>query len=44
VVLADADALIETLADRFGLDVPEIAAHWPAISARHTAIFGPLAA
>lgn len=41
ILLPDADALIETLRARFGLDVPEIAAHWPAISARHDAIFGP---
>ena len=41
ILLPDADALVETLRARFGLDVPEIAAHWPAISARHDAIFGP---
>lgn len=38
-LLADADALVETLAVRFGLDVPEIAAHWPAICARHAVVF-----
>lgn len=38
-LLADADALVGTLATRFGLDVPEIAACWPAICARHTAVF-----
>jgi len=36
----DAQALVATLADRFGLDVPELAAHWPAISARHAQVFG----
>lgn len=41
ILLPDADALVETLRARFGLAVPEIAAHWPAISARHDAIFGP---
>jgi N-hydroxyarylamine O-acetyltransferase len=38
-LLADADALVETLAVRFGIDVPEIAARWPAICARHAAVF-----
>jgi N-hydroxyarylamine O-acetyltransferase len=37
----DADALVETLAARFALDVPEIAAHWPAICRRHADLFGP---
>jgi N-hydroxyarylamine O-acetyltransferase len=39
-LLPDANALVETLATRFGLDVPEIAARWPAICARHAALFG----
>ena len=39
-VLADADALVEMLATRFALDVPEIAARWPAICTRHEALFG----
>jgi N-hydroxyarylamine O-acetyltransferase len=39
-LLADADALVETLATRFALDVPEIASRWPAICDRHTALFG----
>jgi N-hydroxyarylamine O-acetyltransferase len=40
-LLPDADALVETLATRFALDVPEIAARWPAICERHAALFGP---
>jgi N-hydroxyarylamine O-acetyltransferase len=39
-LLADADALVETLAARFALDVPEIASRWPAIRDRHEALFG----
>jgi N-hydroxyarylamine O-acetyltransferase len=38
-LVPDAEALVETLAVRFGLDVPELAAHWPAICARHTDVF-----
>jgi N-hydroxyarylamine O-acetyltransferase len=38
-LLADADTLVETLATRFALDVPEIAARWPAICDRHAALF-----
>lgn len=38
-LLPTADVLVETLASRFGLDVPEIAAHWPAICERHDALF-----
>ena len=38
-VLPDAAALVATLAGRFGLDVPEIAAHWPAICDRHETVF-----
>lgn len=38
-LLPDADALVETLASRFGLDVPEIAARWPAICNRHIEVF-----
>jgi len=40
LLLADADALVETLATRFALDVPEIASRWPAICERHEAVFG----
>ena len=40
-LLADADALVGTLASRFGLEVPEIATRWPAICDRHAALFGP---
>lgn len=39
ILLRDAAALVDTLAIRFGLDVPEIAAHWPAICERHTVVF-----
>jgi N-hydroxyarylamine O-acetyltransferase len=39
-LVEDAETLIETLSTRFGLDVPEIAAAWPAICARHEALFG----
>jgi N-hydroxyarylamine O-acetyltransferase len=38
-LLPDAAALVETLAVRFGLDVPDIAARWPAICDRHAAVF-----
>lgn len=36
-----AGQLVETLNDRFGLDVPEIAGLWDEIAARHEALFGP---
>ena len=39
-LLPDANALVETLAARFQLDVPEIRSRWPAICARHDALFG----
>lgn len=34
------DQLVETIRDRFDLDVPEVANCWPTICARHEAIFG----
>jgi N-hydroxyarylamine O-acetyltransferase len=39
-LLGDADQLVATLRDRFGLHVPELAAHWPAICERHRTLFG----
>jgi N-hydroxyarylamine O-acetyltransferase len=39
ILLPDAGALVDMLAARFGLDVPEIAARWPAICDRHIAVF-----
>lgn len=42
--LACADELVEVLRDMFLLDVPEVASLWPAICARHEALFGPQAA
>jgi N-hydroxyarylamine O-acetyltransferase len=39
-LIEDADTLVATLRDHFGLDVPEIAARWPAICERHRALFG----
>lgn len=39
VTLATPGALAATLRDTFGLDVPESAELWPAISARHDALF-----
>ncbi|HEY4114970.1 MAG TPA: arylamine N-acetyltransferase [Rhizomicrobium sp.] len=38
--LQDADDLRQTLANEFDLDVPEAAALWPKIVARHDAVFG----
>jgi N-hydroxyarylamine O-acetyltransferase len=35
-----ADELVETLRDSFDLDVPEAASLWPAVCARHEALFG----
>jgi N-hydroxyarylamine O-acetyltransferase len=39
VELASADELVATLRDRFELNVPEAATLWPAICARHDALF-----
>lgn len=39
-LVASADELIEILKSEFDLDVPEAAALWPAIYARHAALFG----
>ncbi|HEY4941318.1 MAG TPA: arylamine N-acetyltransferase [Rhizomicrobium sp.] len=36
--IADADDLVATLKDVFALDVPEVAALWPKIHARHEAV------
>jgi N-hydroxyarylamine O-acetyltransferase len=38
-LIADAAELVRVLRDRFGLDVPEAANVWPAICARHEALF-----
>ncbi|HEX4382976.1 MAG TPA: arylamine N-acetyltransferase [Myxococcales bacterium] len=38
-VLRSAEELVATLRDRFDLDVPEAAALWPAICARHEQVF-----
>lgn len=38
-LIADAAELVSLLKDRFGLDVPEIEKAWPAICARHEAVF-----
>ena len=40
VLLESADAFIDILAREFDLDVPEMAAQWPAICAKHEALFG----
>jgi N-hydroxyarylamine O-acetyltransferase len=42
--LASRDELVATLRDVFLIDVPEAATLWPAIEARHEALFGPQAA
>jgi N-hydroxyarylamine O-acetyltransferase len=39
-VLGSADELLTTLRETFELDVPEAATLWPAICARHEALFG----
>jgi N-hydroxyarylamine O-acetyltransferase len=39
-LLADGGELVDVLRARFDLDVPEIAAKWPAIAARHEELFG----
>jgi N-hydroxyarylamine O-acetyltransferase len=38
-LLADPEALVAALRDRFGLDLPEAAALWPAITARHEELY-----
>lgn len=38
--LGSADELVACLRDQFGLETPEAAALWPAICARHDALFG----
>jgi len=40
-VLADAAELVSVLRDRFDLDMPQVATLWPAICARHAALFQP---
>lgn len=42
--LVSGDELVATLRDVFLIDVPEAATLWPAIEARHEALFGPQAA
>lgn len=42
--ITSAQDLVETLRELFLLDVPEAAGLWPAIEARHEALFGPQAA
>ncbi|HEV7716145.1 MAG TPA: arylamine N-acetyltransferase [Steroidobacteraceae bacterium] len=39
-LLSSADELVATLRERFDLEVPEAATLWPAICARHEAVFG----
>ncbi|HEY9219828.1 MAG TPA: arylamine N-acetyltransferase [Phenylobacterium sp.] len=39
-LIEDADAYVRTLRERFGLDMPQAAELWPAICARHEALFG----
>jgi N-hydroxyarylamine O-acetyltransferase len=39
----DADEYVRVLKDRFKLDLPEAAALWPKISARHEEVFAPAA-
>jgi len=39
-LIADADDLVATLRDTFALDVPEVAALWPKIAARHEDVMG----
>ena len=40
-LIGSADELLETLSDRFALDVPEVANLWDAICARHEELFVP---
>lgn len=42
--IVNADDLVETLRDQFGLDLPQIVSRWPATVARHTELFGAQAA
>jgi len=42
--IASADALVACLREQFDLDVPEAGTLWPAIEARHHALFSPQAA
>ncbi|WP_310542901.1 arylamine N-acetyltransferase [Phenylobacterium sp.] len=39
-LIESADAFVDILAREFGLDVPEVAALWPAICAKHKELFG----
>lgn len=39
-LVADREELVALLRARFGLDVPEIAAKWPLVAARHEELFG----
>lgn len=39
-LIETADAFVEVLAGEFGLDLPEMRALWPAICAKHEALFG----
>ncbi|MDO8322534.1 MAG: arylamine N-acetyltransferase [Phenylobacterium sp.] len=39
-LIESADAFVDILAREFGLDVPEMAALWPAICAKHEELFG----
>lgn len=39
-LLRSAAELVETLSDKFGLDVPEASTLWPRITARHRILFG----
>lgn len=41
VLLNSPEELVATLRERFDLDMPEAATLWPAICARHEAVFGP---
>jgi hypothetical protein len=38
-LISSADELLETLSDRFALDIPEVAGLWDAIAARHEELF-----
>ena len=42
-LLASADEFVDVLESRFGLDLPEAADLWPAICAKHEALFGEAA-
>jgi len=43
-LLATSDELLAALRERFDLDMPEAASLWPAVCARHDALFGKAAA